>query len=267
MDKQYTINEVARLLDISTDAIRLYEKEGLVTPLRNPINGYRYYNNSHMQKIMGIHLYRELDMSIADIRKVMTASSFSEVSDSFLEQIQKNEQKLLHLQRQTEKLRFMKQHIDTLNQSIGTYRITDLPACYILYQQDSGPLQYQNTIEVLTSTVFSFGNFRHCLETTDSVHYQASCVQFVIREPMMDLCPWKGDRNNLPREEGKRCLYTVMHFPIKTELCWNFDGLLSYAKEYGYSVSSHAYAFYVYSLDSDDTIVDYYEIYLPIEEN
>ena len=39
---QYTIHEVAALLNISTDAIRLYEKEGLVTPTRNPENGYRY---------------------------------------------------------------------------------------------------------------------------------------------------------------------------------------------------------------------------------
>ena len=31
---QYTIHEVAALLNISTDAIRLYEKEGLVTPTR-----------------------------------------------------------------------------------------------------------------------------------------------------------------------------------------------------------------------------------------
>ena len=38
---QYTIHEVAALLNISTDAIRLYEKEGLVTPTRNPENGYR----------------------------------------------------------------------------------------------------------------------------------------------------------------------------------------------------------------------------------
>ena len=44
---QYTIHEVAALLNISTDAIRLYEKEGLVTPTRNPENGYRYY--SHLQ--------------------------------------------------------------------------------------------------------------------------------------------------------------------------------------------------------------------------
>ena len=53
---QYTIHEVAALLNISTDAIRLYEKEGLVTPTRNPENGYRYYNTEQIHRIMGICL-------------------------------------------------------------------------------------------------------------------------------------------------------------------------------------------------------------------
>ena len=57
---QYTIHEVAALLNISTDAIRLYEKEGLVTPTRNPENGYRYYNTEQIHRIMGICLYRRL---------------------------------------------------------------------------------------------------------------------------------------------------------------------------------------------------------------
>lgn len=94
MEKQYTIHDVAKLLSISTDAIRLYEKEGLVTPLRNPGNGYRYYDFSLMHRIMGIHLYRELDISIQDIRNILTFSSFYEVSDSFSKQIKKMKKKL-----------------------------------------------------------------------------------------------------------------------------------------------------------------------------
>ena len=65
---QYTIHEVAALLNISTDAIRLYEKEGLVTPTRNPENGYRYYDTEQIHRIMGICLYRKLNVSIAEIR-------------------------------------------------------------------------------------------------------------------------------------------------------------------------------------------------------
>ena len=72
---QYTIHEVAALLNISTDAIRLYEKEGLVTPTRNPENGYRYYNTEQIHRIMGICLYRKLNVSIAEIKRLLAVST------------------------------------------------------------------------------------------------------------------------------------------------------------------------------------------------
>lgn len=266
MEKQYTIHDVAKLLSISTDAIRLYEKEGLVTPLRNPGNGYRYYDFSLMHRIMGIHLYRELDISIQDIRNILTFSSFYEVSDSFSKQIKKNEEKIAQLQLRTEKLRFMKDHIDTLNQGIGTYSLLPMPDCYILYQQNYDNLLYRDLFDVFTSPVFSFGNFCYCLNAEDSIHYCTQTVQFVIREPMMKISPWADSTADLPILKGRRCLYTVMQSPTLTSLKWDFDGLLSYAKKHLYTPASTAYAFYVYSLNSNHTIADYYEIFLPILE-
>ena len=80
---QYTIHEVAALLNISTDAIRLYEKEGLVTPTRNPENGYRYYNTEQIHRIMGICLYRKLHVSIAEIKRLVEVSTLEDISDGF----------------------------------------------------------------------------------------------------------------------------------------------------------------------------------------
>ena len=65
---RYTIHDVAALLGISPDAIRLYEKEGLVFPLRDPNNGYRYYEFAQIHRILGISLYRQLGVGIAEIR-------------------------------------------------------------------------------------------------------------------------------------------------------------------------------------------------------
>ena len=80
---QYTIHEVAALLNISTDAIRLYEKEGLVTPTRNPENGYRYYDTEQIHRIMGICLYRKLNVSIAEIKRLLAVSTLGDLSESF----------------------------------------------------------------------------------------------------------------------------------------------------------------------------------------
>lgn len=82
MKTQYTIHDVAALLGISADAIRLYEKEGLVEPERNPQNGYRYYGFDQIHKIMGISLYRQLMLELLRYgRFCLTRTSRESVKD------------------------------------------------------------------------------------------------------------------------------------------------------------------------------------------
>ena len=81
---QYTIHDVSALLGISADAIRLYEKEGLVEPLRNPANGYRYYTFDQIHRIMGIALYRQLGVGLAEIGELLKHQTFPASATNFL---------------------------------------------------------------------------------------------------------------------------------------------------------------------------------------
>ncbi len=267
MKNRYTIHEVGALLGISTDAIRLYEKEGLVTPIRDPQNGYRYYEPLEVQRIMGIYLYRQLNVSIAEIRHLLTIPSLSGIADEFSTLISNAETEIEHLQKKIEKLRFMKQHLERLNEGIHTYSIQELPTSYTLYHQDFSQIRYANMKDILNSPIFSFGNFCYTLKPDASDQFQARALQFLIREPMMKVSPWNNDRASFPKIDACRCLYTVTSTPVYSELHWDLDGLLAYAKEHGYHCASHAYAFYVFSIIPEDTVMDFYEIYLPLIEN
>ena len=264
MANLYTIHEISKLLGISSDAIRLYEKEGLVTPVRDPQNGYRYYETMEIQRIMGIYLYRQLDVSIAEIRNLLTATSLQEVADNFSYLVLHTENEIERLQKKLDKMRFMKQHIENLNHGQNNYSIAELPAIYTLYHQDFSKPLYSNMKDILTSPIFSFGNFCYSLEADENQQFQSKALQFAVREPMMQVCPWSDKADSLPRIEGCRCLYTVVKAPIYSELHWDLDGMLSYAKEHGICCTSHAYAFYVFSIVPEDTVMDFYEIYLPI---
>lgn len=113
---QYTIHEVAALLNISTDAIRLYEKEGLVTPTRNPENGYRYYDTEQIHRIMGICLYRRLHVSIAEIKRLVEVSTLEDISDGFSGFIDSRKKEIARLTLEVEQMSYMKQHLDTLDE-------------------------------------------------------------------------------------------------------------------------------------------------------
>ena len=145
---QYTIHEVAALLNISTDAIRLYEKEGLVTPTRNPENGYRYYNTEQSHRIMGICLYRKLHVSIAEIKRLVEVSTLEDISDGFSGFIDSRKKEIARLTLEVEQMSYMKQHLDTLDEGSCTISIQTLPAVYPLYHQDSAFLGYRTLKDV-----------------------------------------------------------------------------------------------------------------------
>lgn len=265
MKTKYTIHDVAALLGISTDAIRLYEKEGLVSPLRDPKNGYRYYEYDQIHRIMGISLYRQLDVGIAEIRELLNDQTFPEVCTHFEDYIAQSEQEIIRLKNRMEKLKFMKTHLESLNEGLNTYELKTLPECYILYHQDHTERLYREIQKLITSPVFSFGNFCYVLQQEENKNFTSHELEFVIREPMIGLTPWGKDASSFPVRESCRCLYTVKCTLDHTS--WNIQEMLHYTKEKGLKCSNKAYAFYVYSMLHEDSLGDYYEIYLPLEGN
>lgn len=264
MSKKYTIREVADLIGISTDAIRLYEKEGLVSPLRDPGNGYRYYGPDEIQHIMGIHLYRQLDVSIPEIRNIYSVSSLTDISNHFTSFINQTEQEIHKLQNKLEKLVFMKEHLETIQKGHGTCSIQELPNLYMLFQQDFSKTLYENMKDVLTSPIFSFGNFCYTLRTNETGTYSPHALEFAIREPMMKVCPLHEMTSSIKKIPACSCIYTVITAPDLNGVEWDLSRIYRFAKEHNLAYSSEGYAFYVYSLIKEDMITDYYEIYLPI---
>lgn len=208
MKTQYTIHDVAALLGISADAIRLYEKEGLVEPERNPQNGYRYYGFDQIHKIMGISMYRQLDVGIAEIREILSDQSFEGISERFSGFIDDTQKEIERLQKKIEKLSYMKQHIDSLAMGIGNCQIKDLPERYILYHQDATELLYRKVQKLITSPVFSYGNFCYRLERDEENNYKKKTLEFIVREPMMKLTEWGSDMEVLPAQKQCQCIYT-----------------------------------------------------------
>ncbi|GEM_PF-376725 len=62
------IKEVEESIGITSKNIRFYEKEGLITPERNSENGYREYSEKDIKNLKEIKLFRQLGISIEDIR-------------------------------------------------------------------------------------------------------------------------------------------------------------------------------------------------------
>lgn len=65
------INEVEAAVGVTKKNIRFYEEEGLITPSREPDNGYRSYSQADVERLRRIKLLRKLDVPLAEIREML----------------------------------------------------------------------------------------------------------------------------------------------------------------------------------------------------
>lgn len=65
-----TIKEVEQITGLPRSNIRFYEKEKLISPIRNMSNGYREYSEEEIKTIKKIAYLRTLGISVEDIRRL-----------------------------------------------------------------------------------------------------------------------------------------------------------------------------------------------------
>jgi Cd(II)/Pb(II)-responsive transcriptional regulator len=65
------IGELAQMTGVDVETIRYYEKAGLVPPPAREANSYRIYGPQHMERLAFIRHCRALDMSLAEIKRLL----------------------------------------------------------------------------------------------------------------------------------------------------------------------------------------------------
>ena len=73
---EYTIKDVCRISGQSARTIRFYDKIGLLTPEKIRSNGYRIYTERQLDILQQILFYRELDMELEQIKKIIYDENF-----------------------------------------------------------------------------------------------------------------------------------------------------------------------------------------------
>ncbi|GIO27346.1 MerR family transcriptional regulator [Ornithinibacillus bavariensis] len=67
----YTIGEVEREIDVPTTTLRHWEKEGLITPYRDPESGYRKYNREDIRRLLIIRTVQSSVYLLDKVRVIM----------------------------------------------------------------------------------------------------------------------------------------------------------------------------------------------------
>ena len=72
----FTVKQLSKLAGVTPRTLHHYDEIGLLKPSRIGDNGYRYYGEESLLKLQQILFYRELDMPLEDIKRIMAESRF-----------------------------------------------------------------------------------------------------------------------------------------------------------------------------------------------
>ena len=104
---KYKIGDVAKILGISTDLLRYYEKKGVVKPIKDKNNDYRYYEAWDINFLMDCLWMKNFGFTIEEIGHMVTDCGYDELVGRFQE---KERQVTAELKRQELIARRLRRH-------------------------------------------------------------------------------------------------------------------------------------------------------------
>lgn len=145
-----TAGEFAKMCQTTRDTLRYYERQGILVPKKNPVNGYHYYSYAQISSYYFIRTFRSLDCSVGDIKEYLLGGEevrFDEFVDLQYDRLLKMRRELdrkIHTIAGTKRI---------LNQiriaDVGTpmFRMQEHPLYLMLTEVESSPATSSGEIE------------------------------------------------------------------------------------------------------------------------
>ncbi|MBG9444396.1 MerR family transcriptional regulator [Cytobacillus firmus] len=96
---EYTVQKLAQLAGVSSRTLRYYDEIGVLKPARTNSSGYRIYGQQEVDRLQQILFYRELGISLDQIKEIITAPAFDAA-----EALKEHREKLLEKRKQLDLL-------------------------------------------------------------------------------------------------------------------------------------------------------------------
>lgn len=102
--KVYKIGEIAKMLGISSETIRKYEKKGLIKPYKEEESRYRFYDIIQINYLMNLQKLQKYGYTLHEIGEIMKTESIPEMEESLKEKEERILQEAFYMQLKLESM-------------------------------------------------------------------------------------------------------------------------------------------------------------------
>ena len=268
----YKIGDVARILGISPDLLRYYEKKGVVTPFKDIHNDYRYYDAWDINLLMDCLWFKNFGFSIeqiADMVRIPTTEDLVDIFQYKEDELRATIRRCQLLLRRSEEHRAQMERLPSL---LGRCELGESPVrlCYINRvgnEYPTGEHLERFARQWLRALPFNHRYFEISEDALfggeeDDYRWGFSLEEDYVRE--LDF-PTEAPMEQIP---SKFSIHTAFRSRGKGNFSpRHLDYALNWAEEQGLHVRGPAQGVLVASLLEDGELCGYFECWIPVAKN
>ena len=214
---KYRTNDLAKILGVTTNTIRRYEKNGYITPEKSTDSGYRSYTQGDILKIGLIRLLRKCGFTHYEIEECEGRAK-EDIRD-----IAKN--KLNELDEQIQRLKFLRHWLKDNIAMIDTCKILDTdftimdcpPVYYVLYSNEDKLLTEKERLKTITDFMYAAPEVQSIKLISEKT--KTSSLGWAIKEMDIERVGLHDIfKNNkyIKYYALQKCIYTPLRYPSKS---------------------------------------------------
>ncbi|UWG96291.1 MerR family transcriptional regulator [Dehalobacter sp. DCM] len=268
---KYTIGEFSDMLGVTVDTLRLYEKRGIINPIKDDKNNYRYFDDLDSRVLLASRLYRSLQIPLEDVAELINNGQLEDIIEKIDESRIKLEDQIKKSTLLLNKMIEIKKEAAEIPNMLNRFQEKKLPGIYRIRQTDKDKLlKYQSHKETVSAWMnvlpFCFRSFRINKEfffaNDDNVEYNWGLAIFEDEMPYLDLKITSDIEYIQPQTYLSSILPVIPNGEYFMKNAAEF--IISYIKDNHYTVIGDIMGKLMLTQKSYQHTLSYIEAYVPI---
>lgn len=268
---RYKIGDVARILGISTDLLRYYEKKGVVRPEKDAHNDYRYYEPWDINFLMDCLWFKNFGFGIEDIAHMVTDCGYEELTESLEEKERELERVLRRQELLVARMKVHRAEMQRGRELLWKCDVTESPEIVRYLNRHNFVYDDDPALARLSQEWLHYLPFvRRCFEIRRSdlpggdgagnFSWGMALDPMYVEEFGVTCAP------PVERLPARKCVHSVFKSTGKNAFSPNhLQYLMDYMAENGLTACGNAYGNLLCSVSEPGGQSGYFEVWIPIE--
>ncbi|MGL4344995.1 MAG: MerR family transcriptional regulator [Cellulosilyticaceae bacterium] len=267
MKEKHLIGDVSKLLKVSTDTLRYYDKLGIVSPKKDPVNNYRYYTMEDLLALSYVMVFRYLEIPLDEIKHLIQNNKLSEFAELLAKQQTLIDQKIDKLLALRTKVSEFQEAIALAQSQLGQITLRYSPP--IVFQPmtkewDADYADYladmEDHINIATPVFSSLIPPAFIDEHSSKIPFQYGLSGLV--KDLLHLSELK----NYDYIPSKLCIHTVITAPEHITPN-SFESIMNYIQLHKLILCDDILARNIAFEHQNQSPIDYYELWIPVKNS